>query len=124
MVNTFNMKLTPKLSIVRSLLFTYCIENTYDLERETIIASKNVNHAEELAELFDELTKPEFVAYTYEERQWYIDTLNHFLSTDETFDSVFHLFDTSFEDEIHDYRHFMKVLLDCLTRYQTEATNI
>lgn len=117
------MKLIPKLSIIRSLLFTYCIENTDDIERETIIISKNVNNDEELAELFDELTKPEFVAYNYEERQWYIDTLNHFLSTDETFDSVFYLFDTFFEDEISDRRQFMKILLECLTRYQSEITN-
>ena len=116
------MKLKPKLSIIRSLLFTYNIENTKDLEREEVIVSKDVNDDKQLAELFDELTKPEYMSYDNEERQWYIDTLNHFLNTDETFDSVFYLFDTYFDDEISDQRQFMKVLLECLTRYQAEAT--
>ena len=116
------MKLKPKLSIIRSLLFTYNIENTKDLEREEVIVSKDVNDDKQLAELFDELTKPEYMSYDNEERQWYIDTLNHYLNTDETFDSVFYLFDTYFDDEISDQRQFMKILLKCLTKYQAEAT--
>lgn len=32
------------MSIIRGLLFTYDIDNTDDLERETFIASKNVNY--------------------------------------------------------------------------------
>jgi hypothetical protein len=116
------MKLTPKLSIIRSLLFTYDIENTEDIERESLIVSKNVNDDNELTELFDELTKPEFISYKNEERQWHIDTLTHFLKTDENFDSVFYLFDTYFDDEIVDQRQFMKTLLECLMRYHAEAT--
>ncbi|NWC95899.1 MULTISPECIES: hypothetical protein [unclassified Pseudomonas] len=116
------MKLKPKLSIIRSLLFTYNIENTKDLEREEIIVSKDVNDDKQLAELFDELTKPEYILYNNEERQWYIDTLEHFLNTAETFDSIFYLFDTYFDEEIFDQRQFMRVLLGCLIRYQAEAT--
>lgn len=115
------MDLKPKLSIIRSLLFTYDIENAKDIERETLIISKNVNDDKELAGLFDELTKPEFVLYGVEERQWYIDTLKYFLGTGDSFDSVFYLFDNYFDDEIIDKRQFMKVLLECLVRYQAEA---
>ena len=32
------------MSIIRGLLLTYDIDNTDDLERETFIASKNVNY--------------------------------------------------------------------------------
>lgn len=116
------MKRQPQLSILQGLLFTYCIENTRNIEREEIIASKNVNNPEELAELFDALTKPEFYIYTLEEQDWYIETIRHYLLTDETFDSVFYLFDTYFEDDINDNRAFMRVLLDCLIRYRAEAT--
>lgn len=115
------MKRQPKLTILPGLLFTYCIENTRDIEREEIIVSKNVNNPEELAELFDALTKPEFFSYREDEQQWFIDTLEHFLSTDENFESVFYLFDTYFEDEIADKRVFMQVLLDRLKSYKSEA---
>ncbi|MEX5595930.1 hypothetical protein [Pseudomonas orientalis] len=116
------MKKRPKLSILRGLLFTYSIENTRNLEREETIASKNVNDAKELAELFDALTKPEFHTYTLEEQNWFIETIEHYLLTDETFDSVFYLFDTYFEDDIIDNRAFMSTLLECLMRYRTETT--
>lgn len=69
----------------------------------------------------DKLTKPEFLNYKKEEREWYINTLEHFLKTDENFDSVFYLFDTYFDDEITDQRQFMKILLECLNRYHAEA---
>ncbi|RZI18109.1 hypothetical protein [Pseudomonas orientalis] len=115
------MKLKPSLSIIQGLLFTYCIENTRDAEREELISSMNVNNHEELTRLFDELTKPEFIKYKQDEREWYINTLQHFLHTDENFDSVFYLFDTYFEDDIVDNRAFMSTLLECLMRYQTET---
>jgi hypothetical protein len=115
------MNFPPKLSILRSLLFTYCIENHDEPERESFIVSKNINDERELSELFDELTKPEYLSYKPDERQWYITTLQHFLETDENFESVFYLFDTYFDDEIADRRQFMKVLLECLTRYQKET---
>ncbi|WP_103734599.1 hypothetical protein [Pseudomonas sp. GZJR-8] len=116
------MKRRPQLSILKGLLFTYCIENTRNLEREEIIASKNINNPKELMELFDTLTKPVFYTYTPEEQDWFIETIRHYLLTDETFDSVFYLFDTYFEDDIIDNRAFMKTLLDCLTHYKAEAT--
>ncbi|AZF48268.1 hypothetical protein C4J84_2900 [Pseudomonas sp. R11-23-07] len=115
------MKLKPSLSIIQGLLFTYCIENTTSADREELITSINVNNHEELTGLFNELTKPEFIRYKRDEREWHINTLQHFLSTDENFESVFYLFDTHFNDEITDKRQFMKILLDCLNRYNLEA---
>lgn len=115
------MKKQPKLIILRGLLFTYCIENTKDLEREEIIVSKNVNDNVELSELFDALTKSEFLTYRKDEQQWFIDTLEHFLTTDENFESVFYLFDTYFEDDIVDKRAFMKVLVERLKIYYRDA---
>nr|WP_237151372.1 hypothetical protein [Pseudomonas sp. ADAK18] len=107
--------------MLRGLLFAYNIENIKDLEREEIIVSKNVNCRKELTKLFDTLTKPEFFTYTHEEQKWFIDTINHYLSVDESFDSVFYLFDTYFEDETIDRREFMSVLVECLIRYQIET---
>lgn len=114
------MKYHPKLSILRSLLFTYSIENFDDPVREIFIASKNINDDKELTELFDELTKPEFIKYTKEEREWHINTIQYFLNKEEKFESVFYLFDTYFNGEITDKRQFMKILLDCLYRYNAE----
>jgi hypothetical protein len=116
------MKYKPCLPIIQGLLFTYCIENSRDRDREEFISSKNVNNKEELTELFNKLTKPEFLNYKHEERRWHIDTLQHFLATEENFESVFYLFDTYFEDEILDKRDFMKTLLNCLLKYDAEAT--
>lgn len=117
------MKNPPNLHIIRGLLFTYNIENTRDSEREELIVSKNINDAKELSELFDALTKPEFISYTKEDQDWFISTLRHYLDINDTFDSVFYLFDTYFDDEISDQRHFMKVLLECLIRYQTQSVD-
>lgn len=114
------MKLKPKLSIIQGLLFTYCIENTRDVDREELITSINVNHHEELTWLFDKLTKPEFMKYRRDEREWYINTLQHFLSIGENFESVIYLFNTYFNDEIFEKRQFMKTLLDCLSRYNLD----
>lgn len=113
----------PSLPILRGLLFTYCIENTKNLEREEIISSKNINDESELSELFHTLTKPEFLSYLEDEQKWLIETIEHYLSTDESFESVFHLFDTYFEDEILDKRLFIKVLLDCLKLYRLELND-
>ncbi|MBA1294361.1 hypothetical protein G7025_13430 [Pseudomonas lurida] len=115
------MKNKPDLQILQGLLFTYCIENTTNLEREKIIASKNVNDETELSELFNTLTKPEFLSYKEDEQLWFIETIKHYLSTDQDFESVFHLFDTYFNDDIIDKRSFMKTLLNCLISYQKEA---
>lgn len=114
------MKFKPSLPIIQGLLFTYSFENTRDEERELRIKSINVNDSAELGKLFDMFTNPEFAEYKQEEREWHINTLKYFLSTDETFESVFYLFDTYFKDEIIDKRNFMKVLLDSLTKYNEE----
>ena len=118
------MNKRPDIQILRGLLFTYCIENTEDLDREEIIASKNINNSEELSELFDALTQSEFFSYREDEQQWFIDTLEHFLSTDENFESVFYLFDTYFVDELIDKRAFMAVLLERLRSYKSTAVTV
>ncbi|QJI14007.1 MULTISPECIES: hypothetical protein [unclassified Pseudomonas] len=115
------MKIKPSLSTIQGLLFTYCIENTRNPDREELIALTDVNNSKELKDLFDKLTRPEFIRYKHEERQRHIQTLEHFLNTEETFEAVFCLFDTYFNDEIIDKRQFMKVLLECLIRYNLEA---
>ena len=117
------MRLEPRLSIIQGLLFTYCTENSQDLAREAFITSKNVNNEHELKELFEKLTKPEFLRYKNDERSWHIKTLQHFLATEESFESVFYLFDTHFADEISDKRKFMKVLLESLLSYEAEANS-
>ncbi|KQV10347.1 hypothetical protein ASC74_13050 [Pseudomonas sp. Root329] len=114
------MKRLPKLSILRGLLFLFDIDNVDSDERERIIVSKNVNDEIELAELFDILMKPEFASYSDSDRQWYIDTLIHYLEVDENFDSVFDKITTYFDDEVEDRRRFMRVLLECLLRYQVD----
>ncbi|WP_460136391.1 hypothetical protein [Pseudomonas sp. S1_E04] len=114
------MKLKPSLPIIQGLLFTYCIENTKNPDREALIASINVNDQKELTLLFNALTKPEFIKYKRDEREWHINTLKYFLNTDENFDSVFYLFDTYFNDEIINKRYFMTTLLACLEKFNSE----
>ncbi|WP_339467089.1 hypothetical protein [Pseudomonas lurida] len=118
------MNKKPDLEILQGLLFTYSIENTKNLEREEIIASKNINNETELSELFDELTKPDFLSYREDEQEWFIETIQHFLSANNDFESVFYLFDTYFEYNIIDKRGFMKTLLNCLKKYQEDANTI
>ncbi|MBC3238447.1 hypothetical protein HU723_04505 [Pseudomonas lurida] len=118
------MNKKPDLEILQGLLFTYSIENTKDLKREEIIASKDINNETELSELFDELTKPDFLSYREDEQEWFIETIQHFLSANNDFESVFYLFDTYFEDNIIDKRGFMKTLLNCLKKYQEDANTI
>ena len=115
------MKLKPSTSTIQGLLFTYCVENAKNPDREELIATTNINDDGELENLFNKLTKPEFVRYKSDERQRHIETLKYFLETDENFESVFYLFDTFFDDEIINKRHFMKVLLECIQRYHLEA---
>ncbi|AJP52815.1 hypothetical protein [Pseudomonas simiae] len=116
------MKLKPSTSITQGLLFTYCVENAKNPAREELIAATNINNDKELENLFNKLTKPEFVRYKVDERQRHVENLEYLLQTDEDFESVFYLFDTHFEDEITDKRRFMKVLLKCLKKYHKEAT--
>jgi hypothetical protein len=113
------MKKKPSMSIIRGLLFTYDIENTDDLEREYLIASKNINNEKELIELFDKLTKPEFLSYTKPEQEWFIDSIEHYLSTDDNFDAAFKTMETYFSEPVTDQRTFMRVLLDRLKQYST-----
>ena len=111
------MKNKPSMSIIRGLLFTYDIENTDNLEREKLIASKDINNERELIKLFDELTKPDFLAYTKTEQEWFIDSITHFLATNDSFDAVFKTMATYFSTPVIDQRKFMHVLLSCLKHY-------
>ena len=111
----------PSMSIIRGLLFTYDIENTDDLKREERIASVDANNEKELVELFNDLTKPEFLIYTSAERDWFISSIEHFLDTGDSFDNVFKTMTTYFSTEIADQRQFMRVLLRCLYYYKLET---
>ncbi|WDU65737.1 hypothetical protein LRS56_12640 [Pseudomonas poae] len=106
---------------MQRLLFTYSIENTRNLEREEIIASKNINNETELSELFDTLTKSEFLSYGEDEQIWLIETIEYYLSIDDDFKSVFNLFNTYFEADIIDKKIFMKVLLRRLKNYRPKV---
>lgn len=106
---------------IRGLLFVFDIENTHDLEREEIIVSKNVNDDKELAELFDALLRPEFFIYSEQERISLIETLSYFLEAGNSFDEVFSKMDTYFDDDVKDQRQFMRVLINCLKRYQSQG---
>ncbi|RMO75331.1 hypothetical protein ALQ35_00692 [Pseudomonas fluorescens] len=112
-----NMKKNPSMAIIRGLLFTYDIENTDNPEREDFISSKNVNNKEELIELFDELTKPEFLSYTKSEQEWFIESIEHYLSINDDFNAVFKKMATYFSDPIADQRIFMQILLSRLKQY-------
>jgi hypothetical protein len=111
------MKNKPNMEIIRGLLFTYDIENTDDLKREDFISSKNINNEKQLIELFDELTKPDFLAYTKPEQDWFIDSIEHYLSTNDNFDAVFKKMTTYFNDDVDDQRAFMQTLLNRLKHY-------
>ena len=111
----------PSMSIIRGLLFTYDIENTDDLKREERIASVDANNEKELFELFNDLNKPEFLIYTRPEQDWFISSIEHFLETGDSFDSVFKTMTTYFSTEIADQRQFMRVLLRCLYYYKLET---
>lgn len=114
-----NMKRTPSMSAIRGLLFTYDIENTDDLERESLISSKNINIEEELIELFDELTKPEFLSYTKPEQERFIESIEHYLATNDNFDAAFKTMATYFSEPVTDQRAFMRTLLDRLKQYSS-----
>ena len=70
------MKRPPSFSIIRGLLFTYDIENTDDLERESLIASKNINDEKELMELFDELPSRNFCLTQSQNKNGLLNRLN------------------------------------------------
>lgn len=114
------MKRKPEYFVLRGLLFLFDIENTHNDAREKIIVSKNVNDKEELAELFDIFMRPEFLSYSFQEREWCIDTLKYYLEIGDTFDAVFTKITTYFDDDVEDQRQFMQVLLSCLLKYHTE----
>jgi hypothetical protein len=114
------MRRAPNLSTLRGLLFLFDVENSVCLERDKIIASKDVGNEVELVELFDALMKPEFCSYTESDRRWYIEVLGFYLAGEEGFDGVFDKMSTYFDDDIQDRRAFMRVLFECLLRYQAE----
>lgn len=115
------MKRKPETSIIRGLLFTYDIENTDDLAREELISSKNINIEKELLELFDALTKPDFLERTKSEREWLIESIEHFLSIDDNFDAVFKTMVTYFCEPVADQRAFMNTLLTRLKQYNAAS---
>lgn len=108
----------PNMSIIRGLLFTYDIENTDDLKRENLISSKNINTEKELIELIDELTKPEFLSYTKQEQEWFIDSIEHYLSIGDNFDSIFKTMATYFSEPVINQQMFMRTLLGRLRQYR------
>ncbi|KTC18455.1 hypothetical protein AO391_13385 [Pseudomonas marginalis ICMP 9505] len=108
------MKKSPEISITRGLLFTYDIENTDDLERERLIASKNINNKDELIELFDELKKPKFLSFTKLDQDWLILSIEYYLSSNDGFDDAFKRMATYFSELIIDQRRFMETLLENL----------
>lgn len=112
------MKHTTKLSHLQNLLFAFDIDYSDDVQREEIIASKNVNDSADLSRLFDQILKPSFMSRPKNSRENLIDTLEFFLAKDETFDSVLDSLSTYFDDEITDNRKFMRTLLECLIRYE------
>ena len=111
------MKKKPSMSIIRGLLFTYDIENTDDLERESLISSKDINNEKELTELLDELTKPEFLSYTKSEQEWFIGSVEYYLSINDNFDAVFKTMATYFSEPVIDQQKFMQTLLNRLRQY-------
>lgn len=102
------------------LLFVFNIENTSDEAREELIVSKNINDDEELAQLFDALVRPEFFSYNLKERDVLVYTLRYFLEAGDDFNYVFSNMVAYFDDDVKDQRQFMRVLLNCLERYQAE----
>lgn len=117
------MKNSYDLHDIWGLLFVFSIENTHDVAREEIIASKNVNDDEELSQLFDLLIRPDFLYHNSKEQGLLVDTLAYFLECGDSFDRVFLNLDTYFDQDIYDQRHFMEVLLNCLRGYQSESVS-
>lgn len=114
------MKKIYEIVDIKNLLFAFDVENTLDIERERLIAEKNVNDSEQLTELFDTLLKLEFYEYTDTEQESLIGTVDHFLITNDNFDLVFNPVTTYFGQEVADRPLFMGVLLRCLTNYRNE----
>ena len=116
------MKNSYEIVDVKNLLFVFDIENTCDVERERLIVEKNVNDPRQLRELFDVLLKSEFNECTDGEQKSFIDTVDHFLRVDDNFDRVFNRMTTYFNEEVKDRPSFMRILLECLTKYRNEKT--
>ncbi|UNM22178.1 hypothetical protein K0P33_12270 [Pseudomonas sp. ArH3a] len=114
------MKRQPSMEIIRGLLFTYDIENTDNLEREKLISSKDPNNEKELIEIFDALTKPEFLAYTALEQKWFISSIKHYLSKNDNFDAIFKTMATYFSSPITHQQSFMQTLLSRLKKYNKQ----
>ena len=111
------MKRTQSMSTIRGLLFTYDIENADDLERENLISSKNINNKKELIELFDELTKSEFLSYIKPEQERLIESIEYYLAIKDNFDAALNTMTTYFSTPVTDQQAFMRTLLDRLKQY-------
>ncbi len=118
------MKKKYEIVDIKNLLFVFDIENTHDIERERLIAEKDVNDSQQLTELFDTLLKPEFYEYTDTEQESLIGTVDHFLMTNDNFDLVFNRMTTYFGQEVAERPRFMGVLLRCLTKYRNEKKDL
>ncbi|WP_448652061.1 hypothetical protein ACSHWC_00115 [Pseudomonas fluorescens] len=112
------------MEIIYGLLFTYNIENTDNLERETLISSKNANKEKELIEIFDALTKPDFLSYTKPEQEWFIFSIEHYLSKNDSFDAIFKTMTTYFSAPIINQQSFMQPLLNRLKQYSKQKSNL
>ncbi|MGO4324764.1 hypothetical protein AB4Z20_24560 [Pseudomonas sp. KB_12] len=115
------MTKSSDMVVLRSLLFVFDIENTIDEAREAYIVSKDVNSDSELAELFDHLLKPDFLAFQSHEREWFIEKISFYLEGGSDFDEIFSKITTYFDDDVKDSRQFMKILLGCLRRYHLDS---
>ncbi|SFB57226.1 hypothetical protein SAMN03159488_05386 [Pseudomonas sp. NFIX10] len=115
------MTKSSDMVVLRSLLFVFDIENTIDEAREEIIVSKDINADSELVELFDSLLKADFLTFQSHEREWFIEKISFYLEEGANFDEIFSRIITYFDDDVKDPPHFMRVLLSCLKRYQSEV---
>jgi hypothetical protein len=115
------MKSKPSVMPLVGLLFVFNIENACDEEREEVIVSKDINVDVELCELFDVLLRPEFLRYSPSAQEKYIALIAYYMEAGDNFDDLFKDMDMYFDQEVQDQRHFMKILLSCLKRYQSEV---
>ena len=116
------MKPKPSIMPLIRLLFVFNVENALTDGQEKIIVSKDVNLDSALSELFDIFLRPQFINRPHNVLEEYIGVISYYLDAGDNFDSLFEQMETYFDQEIHDQRHFMEVLLRCLKCYQSEVS--
>lgn len=117
-----NLKPKPSIMPLIRLLFVFNVEYSLGDEQEEIVVSKNVNLDSELSELFDIFLRPEFINCPGDVLEEYIGVISYYLDAGDSFDILFEKMETYFDQDIHDQRHFMEVLLRCLKCYQSEVS--